>query len=338
MMKLALQLGLLATSGVLLGACKMTEPTPRYPDPPLFTDQVQAYQPVVAPLAPVTRAVPAAPLVIPAGNTLAGSDLISAQDLLDVTVFKVPDLTRSVRVDTTGNITFPLIGVVRAKGLKPAQLEKEIAQRLEQSFMNNPQVSVLVKESVQNRVTVEGAVRQPGVFPVSGQMTVLQALALAGGLNDQADTRTAVLLRRDGRGQASQQPIDIAAIRQGSLQDMPLLQDDRIVVQEAVLRRFTVTGSVNSPGVFPLKQDMTFMQAVATAGGITRLAEKRKAVLFRRGEDGRVQRYSVNLEAIQTGLSPDPMLQQDDRIVIIESGKRVLFEDATRLISPVTLF
>ncbi len=320
----------------LLGACAAK--TPNYPAPPLFTSTVQAYHPSVVPLAPSTYPVPVAPLPLPRGAQLAGSDLIAEQDLLDVTVFKVPDLTRSVRVDTRGNITYPLIGTLRAKGLKPAQLEQEIARLLGQSYMNNPQVSVLVKESVQNRVTVEGAVRQPGVFPVVGGMTVLQAIANAGGLSEQADTRRAILLRRDAQGQVSQQPIDIAAIRQGRLQDMVLLQDDRIVVQEATYNRITVTGAVAQPGVFPLKEGMTFMQAVASAGGITRVANKYKAVLFRRTLDGQMQRYAVNLDAVYRGTSLDPMLQQDDRIVILEANERLLFEDATRLISPVTLF
>ncbi|MEZ5478701.1 MAG: SLBB domain-containing protein [Thiolinea sp.] len=180
--------------------------------------------------------------------------------------------------------------------------------------------------------------RQPGVFPVTGSLSVLQAIALAGGLTEQADTRHAVLLRRDATGQISQQPIDIAAIRQGRIQDFPLVQDDRLVVQEGTLSRFTVTGAVASPGVFPLKEGMSLMQAIATAGGMTRLADKSHAVLFRRTAEGRVQRYGVDLEAIYSGSKPDPFLQQDDRIVLLDSRNRLLFEDATRLVAPVTLF
>ncbi|HPY41841.1 MAG TPA: SLBB domain-containing protein, partial [Thiolinea sp.] len=186
--------------------------------------------------------------------------------------------------------------------------------------------------------TVEGAVHLPGVFPVVGSMSVLQALAKAGGLTDQADTRRAILLRKAPNGEISQQPIDIAAIRQGRLQDMPLLQDDRLVVQEALYNRFTVSGAVGQPGVFPLKEGMTVMQAVATAGGMTRLANKYKAYIFRRGLDGREQRYAVNLDAIYRGTSLDPMLQQDDRLVVLEAREKVIYDEATRFIGPVTLF
>lgn len=319
-----------------LSACAAK--TPNYPAPPLFASTVTAYNPSVVPLAPITHSIPVAPIVLPKASQEAGSDLIGEQDLLDIAVFKVPDLTRSVRVDGQGYITYPLVGKVRAKGLRPAQLEQQLASLLEKSYMHNPQVTVLVKESTQNRVTVEGAVRSPGVFPVVGSMTVLQALAKAGGLTEQADSRRAILLRKDAKGDLSQQPIDIAAIRQGRLQDFPLLQDDRLVVQDAIYNRFTVSGAVGQPGVYPLKEGMTVMQAVATAGGMTRLANKYKALVFRRGLDGREKHYAVNLDAIYRGTSLDPMIQQDDRIVILEAREKIIYDEATRFLNPVTLF
>lgn len=327
---------ILVASCLTLAACAAK--TPNYPAPPLFKSTVTAYNPQVVPLAPTSSVVPVAPIVIPKGTQVAGSDLIGEQDLLDIAVFKVPDLTRSVRVDAQGFITYPLVGKLRAKGLRPAQLEQQLASMLEKTYMHDPQVTVLVKESTQNRVTVEGAVNLPGVFPVTGSMTVLQALAKAGGLTEQADNRRAILLRKDAKGQMSQQPIDLAAIRQGRLQDFTLLQDDRLVIQEAIYNRFTVSGAVGQPGVYPLKEGMTVMQAVATAGGMTRLANKYKALVFRRGLDGREQRYAVNIDAIYRGTSLDPMIQQDDRIVILEAKEKVIYDEATRFVSPLTLF
>ncbi|HPY42611.1 MAG TPA: polysaccharide biosynthesis/export family protein, partial [Thiolinea sp.] len=133
-----------------LGAC--ANKAPSYPPPPLFATTVTAYHPSVVPLAPISSTVPVAPMSIPKGSHEAGSDLIGEQDLLDIAVFKVPDLTRSVRVDGQGYITYPLVGKLRAQGLRPAQLEQKLASLLEKSYMHNPQVTVLVKESTQNRV------------------------------------------------------------------------------------------------------------------------------------------------------------------------------------------
>ncbi len=327
-------------SGLLLSGCGLTK---KNTAPPLIAaNSIRASLPAPSPVAALsTRPVPMAMTHTPGRfphGVWAGSDLLSAQDLLEITVFKVPDLTRELRIDSRGYITYPLIGQVRAKGLKPAQLERVIAQKLEQTYMNNPQVTVVVKESVQNRVTVEGAVNKPGVFPVSGRMTVLQAIALAGGLDARADVHSAVLLRRNANGQISQQPIDIAAIRQGRMQDLMLIQDDRIVVQEATYNRFTVDGSVAKPGVFQLQPGMTFMQAIAMAGGITELTDKTNATLFRRDRHGQFRRYAVNLEAIREGRAPDPLLERDDRIVMSEDGKKTFLRDASRFISPIKLF
>ena len=126
----------------------------------------------VRPLPLYTRKVPAAKTYTPGKYPVgikAGSDLIAKQDLLEITVFKVPDLSREIRVGNNGSITFPLIGGVHAHGLTPAQLERQIEQRLGKDFMNNPQVTVVVKESTKNRVTVEGAVR---AFAVSNSSTL----------------------------------------------------------------------------------------------------------------------------------------------------------------------
>ena len=323
-------------AGLLIAGCGST----RIKAPPLTaSNSIQASLPAPRPALPLyTRQVPVAKTYTPGKyptGIRAGSDIISKQDLLEITVFKVPDLTREIRVGNNGSVTFPLIGSVRAHGMTPAQLERQIEQRLGKDFMNNPQVTVVVKESTQNRVTVEGAVRQPGVFPVTGNMTVLQAIALAGGLEAKADTRRAILLRRNARGQISQQPIDIAAIRQGRMQDLMLLQDDRIVVQQATFNRFTVAGAVSNPGVFELQEGMTFLQAVAMAGGLTELADKRQAVLFRRNQSGNFQRYVINLKAIVEGGAVDPEIGMDDRIVLIDSKTRRLLRDASQFLGPI---
>lgn len=297
-----------------------------------------AYLPQPAPVrSAYTRPVPVSRIPAPAGIR-AGSDLIAAQDKLEITVFKVPDLTRELRVGTDGMITFPLVGQIRASGLRPAQLEQAIARKLAATYMKDPQVTVVVKESVQNRVTVEGAVKKPGVFPVIGSMTVLQAVAMAEGFTANADASGAVLLRKSSSGQISQQAIDIAAIRQGRMQDLLLLQDDRLFIPEATYKRFTVAGEVNSPGLFELRDGMTILQAVAMAGGMTRLADKKQALLFRRDDSGNFRRFKVNLQAIFEGRAADPYVDMDDRVVVLNSRTKTFLDEATRYITPPSLW
>jgi polysaccharide export outer membrane protein len=170
---------------------------------------------------------------------------------VEVDVYKVPDLSKDVRVDSDGNITLPLIGSVHAAGLSASQLERVIAQKLAKDYMNNPQVNVFVKESTRNKVTVAGAVQQSGVFPVTGEITLLQAISQAQGLNKLADQHNIFLFRKNGKV---------------------------------------------------------------------------------------VQRYRVNLDAINRGLAPDPVLMPDDRIVVLDSKGKVLMDNLRGFIAPVTVF
>jgi len=120
---------------------------------------------------------------------------IGPLDLLEISVFQVPDLNKTVRVNSAGQISLPLIGAVQAGGITVQELEKSIAAKLEAKFLQNPQVTAFVKEYTSQRVTVEGAVKAPGVFPLTGRTTLLQTIAQAGGLDGLANTKEIVVFR-----------------------------------------------------------------------------------------------------------------------------------------------
>jgi polysaccharide export outer membrane protein len=153
-----------------------------------------------------------------------GHDQISSQDLLEISVYKVPDLSKTVRVDDFGNITLPLVGVVSVAGKTSIEVEQLLALRLSQDYMHNPQVNVLVKEATRSRFSVDGEVAKPGVYPMASSMTFLQAMATAGGTTKLSDNRRAILYRGNQR-----YLVNLEAIRLGYMPD-PLIQaDDRIV-------------------------------------------------------------------------------------------------------------
>lgn len=286
----------------------------------------------VLPAAPAVPMQPIRSVRIPP-RVSTHSDRIAPQDLLTVSVYKISDLNRDVRVDNSGHVTLPLVGRIRASGMTTSQIEKQIASRLGR-YMHSPQVSVFRKESSRNRITVEGEVRSAGVFPVNSNMTVLQAIALAGGLTEKGDPNQVILLRKNQR-----QPINLAAIRSGQRVDIPLAQDDRVVVLEKAQNlRVTIEGSVNSPGVYPIKGRMTVLQAIAMAGGLNRLANPNSAMLMRYLPNGQTQRYQVNLDAIRAGTAPDPQLAPDDRIVVTDSRNKVILDNARGLVQPIRLF
>ena len=157
---------------------------------------------------------------------------VGPQDLLEISVFQVVDLNRTVRVNTSGEISLPLIGVVQAGGRTVQQVQDDIASKLTQKYLQNPQVSVFVKEFTSQRVTLEGAVSKPGIYPLTGQTSLLQTIAMAGGLNDMADLQGVVVFRViDGTKKAAR--FDLKQIRKGSAEDPVIYGDDIVVVEES---------------------------------------------------------------------------------------------------------
>ena len=151
---------------------------------------------------------------------------ISPQDTLDINVFKVPDLSaKAITVESDGAISLPLVGSVNVAGLSISQAENIITQRLSQ-YMQDPKVSVIrTDNAISKRVTVEGEVRTPGVFPIKGNLSFLQAIAMAQGITELGNSRN-VLFYRDG----AQHNVSLDLVRTGQIPDPMLRGDDRIIV------------------------------------------------------------------------------------------------------------
>ncbi|HEX4854365.1 polysaccharide biosynthesis/export family protein [Arenimonas sp.] len=157
---------------------------------------------------------------------------IGALDMLQITVFQLDDLDREVRVNTSGMVSLPLIGAVQAGGKTVSELEALIASKLSETYLQNPQVSVFVKEFTSQRVTVEGAVRKPGIFPITGRTTLLQAVAMSEGLDPLADPSSVVVFRTI-EGQRMAALFDLRAIRAGDAEDPLIYGEDIIVVDQS---------------------------------------------------------------------------------------------------------
>lgn len=160
---------------------------------------------------------------------------IGALDKLNVTVFQVADLTlRDVQVDAVGNLQLPLVGTVMARGKTTAELTELVRSRLAASYLQNPQVTITVSSAASQKVTVDGAVTQPGVYQMTGNTSLLQAVAMARG-----PTRTAELSRvavfRNVDGQRMVAMFDLQAIRRGQAEDPQILGDDVVVVDSSAM-------------------------------------------------------------------------------------------------------
>ena len=171
-------------------------------------------------------------LALPDSPSLAALDedyRISPLDTLKVTVFQVPDLSGQFDVDLTGNLSLPLIGNVRAVDLTIDQLDTKITQALGQRYMQNPDVSVGVVKSTSRQVTVDGSVRAPGIFPLNGNLTLMQVVARAGGTDENANPRRVAVFRQV-QGQRMAAAFDLSDIRRGKAEDPRIYSGDIIVV------------------------------------------------------------------------------------------------------------
>lgn len=162
--------------------------------------------------------------------------LIGPQDVLDVTVFKAPDLSKSLQVAEDGTINLPLTGQITAAGKSASQLEREIASRLNARYMKSPQVTVFVKEYNSQRVTVSGAVRSPGVFPLRGNETLMQVIAKGGGLDREVSSNDVVIFRTIDGGRAIAR-YDFDAIRSGAAADPQVFPGDVVVVGDSMTKQ-----------------------------------------------------------------------------------------------------
>ncbi len=171
------------------------------------------------------------------GNSNGENDdyKIAPLDVVEVTVFGVAELNRTAQVSSSGMISLPLIKSVRAGGRTPAQLEREIAAKLEAGFLQSPQVSVFVKEYNSQRITVDGAVNKPGIFPTTGKVSLLQAIALAEGLNNVADP-SGILLFRTVNNKRLVARFDLKQIRSGAVNDPALQAGDIVMVDDSATR------------------------------------------------------------------------------------------------------
>jgi polysaccharide biosynthesis/export protein len=277
---------------------------------------------------------------------------MGAGDLLEVSVFEAPELGRTVRVSETGEISLPLLGVVRASGLTPRQEEGLLEELLRRSYMKDPHVTVFVKEMQSHAVSVFGAVRRAGVFQIRGAKTLLEMLSMAEGLAD--DAGDTVLVVRPSIGAEDNQPVDSAdaatvpvsfaehaesdAAAGGRVEEIPLknllesgdarlnvlvFPGDLVKVPRAGI--VYVVGEVKRPGGFQLKgnENISVLQAIALAEGLTGTSAKSKARIIRTDQaTGKRTEIAIHLGKVFAGKLPDPTLEPRDILFVPKSASR----------------
>ncbi|MDT9598904.1 polysaccharide biosynthesis/export family protein [Sphingosinicella rhizophila] len=154
---------------------------------------------------------------------------LGPSDLVNIMVYRAPDLTGDFRVDALGNVALPLIGQMRAQGYTPTEFSRNLERKLGEKYYENPDVQVALKEAAGQRVTIDGSVQAPGAYSLVGKTTLMQAIALARGTTKEADLRRVVVFRTI-EGQRMAAAFDLKAIRNNEMQDPEVFGADIIIV------------------------------------------------------------------------------------------------------------
>jgi len=274
---------------------------------------------------------------------------IGPEDVLQISVFQVNDLNETVRVSNDGTIAVPLLGRLVVAGLTPDQLRKNLEQAYAKNLLQNPQVSVFVKEFHAQPVSVIGAVAKPGLYQITGPRTLIEALSMAGGLasgKDAAPGKSVYITRQGGFGDLDPVPgmeliapdkvainiKDLLYTRATGL-DIPIRPHDVIAVSKASV--IYVAGSgVRKPGGFVLedRDEVNVVQALAMAEGLAPDAAKHHARIIHTKADGSRVEIPVDIEEILKQKAPDPTLAANDILYIPLSGGKAALRKSTEAI------
>ncbi len=279
--------------------------------------------------------------------------VIGPEDVVEVEIFNAPELSKTVRVANDGGVTLPLIGRVAAAGRTTEQLRKQLELRYGKTYLENPQVTVFVREFHAQPVSVIGAVERPGLYQLTGPRSLIEMLSMAGGLAKRSTApagRVVYVTRKGGFGEL--QPVEgmqwvaldkveinlrrLLYSHEDAL-NIPIRPLDIISISKADV--VYVVGEVRKPGGFVLedREKLTVLQALALAEGTTGTAAKSSALIIRRSEEGSRTEIPLDLGKILKGKAQDPELAANDVLFVpTSSGKAAAKRGSEAVLGTIT--
>jgi polysaccharide biosynthesis/export protein len=268
---------------------------------------------------------------------------VGPEDLLEIVFLGADDLNREVRVSGQGEVSLPLVGDVKVGGISTEEIEKHLRQLYQKGeFLNNPQITVRVKEYRNQRVMVTGAVVRPGSYELIGPRSLLEMLGKAGGLQANAGEMVHIIrsqsasdLSKSLKGTPAKSfapgtetiVVDLRRLLlQGGMDlNLPIKNGDIVHVPPA--QSAYVLGAVLKPGSVVVKDNLTVAQAVAMAGGLNPQLFSNNITVLRLDESGNPTTLPLNLGQVTKGMEPDIPLRANDIVFVKESPIRRFFYD-----------
>jgi polysaccharide biosynthesis/export protein len=247
---------------------------------------------------------------------------LGSGDLIELSVYDVPELNTKTRVSDSGDIYLPLVNYVHVDGLTINDAERVIEKRLaEGGFIRNPHVQLFVDESVSSGASVLGEVIRPGVYPVMGEQTLFSIVSAAGGLSDKAG-KSITVTHRDH----PDKPVSVTIshnLEDHADSNIAVYAGDTIMVRRADV--IYVVGEVNHPSGFLMDNNnhLTVLQAIALAGGTAQYAKLNDVRILRKGPEG-VSEVPVQLKKMLQAKTSDVPLQAEDILFVPTSAKKII--------------
>lgn len=247
--------------------------------------------------------------------------IIGPEDLLEIRVFELPELSNTVRVSSDGKINIPPIGDIHVDGMPKAEVEKKIQSLLQNNFVNNAHVVIFIKEYKSQKVNIIGAVKKPGNYPILGKKNLLEILSEAGGLNENAGDK--IYIFRRNNPETIKLEINTKELLSEGNVDLNIIIKPGDVINIPRVEKITiyVYGEVASPGAIEISNNTnaTVLKAIIKAGGPTERANLSKVMLKRTEKQQKEKTYKINIKDIIKGKTKDIFLKDGDIIIIPES-------------------
>jgi polysaccharide export outer membrane protein len=250
-----------------------------------------------------------------------GDYVLGEGDLIQMSVFGVEELKAETRIGARGFVSLPLLGPVELKGLTTREAEAMIENLYKKQYVKDPHVTVFVKEHVTQKITIVGAVQKPGTYDYFGRQRLLDVLALAGGLTDNAGNLVQVRKsEREGEEKKETFFIDMTELIKKGRAELNLLieRGDIIFVPEAGV--FFADGAVRKPGSYPIQESMNLGQAIVAAGGLAPYADSDNIKLVRYEKDGRHHVVQFSYADIEQGGARQLQIEDGDLLFVESSG------------------
>jgi len=247
---------------------------------------------------------------------------IGPQDLLEISVFGLDEMNKTVRVSEDGDITLPLVGAVVVEGLTKSEVEQKLARLLKEKYLQDPQVTVFIVEYQSKRVSIIGAVKEPGRYELVGRQTLLHMIAQAGGMTKETgDEIIVVRTEEDGTSKSLRISIDDLILKGDPSLNIPLEPGDIVNIPIDLVVHVYVFGQVRNPGALEVKKSNipTLVQAIAQAGGFSERAAKARVILKRKNDEGQEEEMKINVKAIMKGNKEDIPLKENDVVFVPET-------------------